>query len=124
MKFEMIMLFVMKCDTIAVKIFMGKNPKQSYSSERLSRYEAEQKLKAIQIKQEQVQKRRMEIIHKRDEVLKRSAEEFKEKLKQVKMNQQELDKAMESWQQQVVCYQKVANLRATEKVAEILSKDA
>ncbi|GFY64234.1 uncharacterized protein TNIN_104081 [Trichonephila inaurata madagascariensis] len=59
-----------------------KNPKQSYSSERLSRYEAEQKLKAIQIKQD--------------------SEEFKEKLKQVKMNQQELDKAMESWQQQVL----------------------
>ncbi|XP_055932137.1 coiled-coil domain-containing protein 177-like isoform X2 [Argiope bruennichi] len=96
-----------------------KNPKPNYSSERLSRYEAEQKLKAIQIKQEQVQKRRMEIIHKRDEVLKRSAEEFKEKLKQVKMNQHELDKAMEQWQQQVVCYQQVANLRAAEKVAEM-----
>ncbi|GIY70370.1 hypothetical protein CDAR_61922 [Caerostris darwini] len=99
-----------------------KNPKQYYSSERLSRYDAEQKLKAIQLKQEQVKKRRMEIIQKRDDVLKRSAEEFKEKLKQVKMNQQELDKAMESWQQQVVCYQKVANLRAAEKVAEIFEQ--
>ncbi|GIX77599.1 uncharacterized protein CEXT_694871 [Caerostris extrusa] len=38
------------------------------------------------------------------------------------MNQQELDKAMESWQQQVVCYQKVANLRAAEKVAEIFEQ--
>ncbi|GBM52731.1 hypothetical protein AVEN_28332-1 [Araneus ventricosus] len=99
-----------------------KNPKPNYSSERLSRYEAEQKLKAIQVKQEQVQKRRMEIIQKRDEVLKRSAEEFKDKLKQVKMNQQELDKAMEQWQQQVVCYQQVANLRAAEKVAEMFEQ--
>ncbi|KAG8182420.1 hypothetical protein JTE90_018307 [Oedothorax gibbosus] len=97
-----------------------KNPKQrnAIASDRLSRYEAEQKLKAIQIKQEQVKKRRLEIIQKRDDVLKRSAEEFKSKLEQVKMNQQELDKAMDQWKQQVVCYQEVSNMRAAEKVAQ------
>lgn len=46
------------------------------------------------------------------------SEEFKVKLEQVKMNQQELDKAMEHWQEQVVCYQEVANMRAAEKVAQ------
>lgn len=47
--------------------------KGTFVSERVSRYEAEQKLKAIQTKQEQVQKRRLEIVHKKEELLKRSA---------------------------------------------------
>ncbi|XP_035207627.1 coiled-coil domain-containing protein 177-like isoform X2 [Stegodyphus dumicola] len=100
------------------KSFEDQNPKRNYASERLSRYEAEQKLKAIQLKEEQVRKRRMEIIQKRDDVLKRSAEEFKVKLFKVKTNQQELDKAMEQWQQQVICYQEAANMRAAERAAQ------
>lgn len=48
--------------------------------------------------------------------------EFKEKLKQVKMNQQELDKAMEKWQCQVVSYQEEANMRAAEKVAQTVEQ--
>lgn len=47
--------------------------KGTFVSERVSRYEAEQKLKAIQSKQEQVQKRRLGIVQKREELLKRSA---------------------------------------------------
>lgn len=47
--------------------------KGPFVSERVSRYEAEQKLKAIQTKQEQVRKRRLEIVQKREELLKRSA---------------------------------------------------
>lgn len=95
-----------------------QNPRRNLVTERVSRYEAEQKLKEIQQKQEQVRKRRLDIIQKRDDLLKRSAEEFREKLKQVKMNQQELDKAMEKWQSQVVSYQEEANMRAAEKVAQ------
>ncbi|XP_071039728.1 coiled-coil domain-containing protein 177 isoform X4 [Parasteatoda tepidariorum] len=97
-------------------------PKRNYASDRLSRYEAEQKLKEIQQKQEQVKKRRLEIIHKRENMLKRSADEFQEKLKQVKSNQQEMDKAMEQWQHQVICYQEVANMRAAEKVAQTVQQ--
>lgn len=49
-------------------------------------------------------------------------DEFREKLKQVKLNQAELDRAMERWQSQVVSYQEEANLRAREKAAQELQQ--
>lgn len=92
--------------------------KEQIEVEHFSRYDLAQKLRSLQIKEERFEHRRKQYLQKRDEIIKRSAEELNEKLKQVRLNQQDLDKALEKWQNQVTAFQEAANRRAAQKAAE------
>ncbi|XP_067135966.1 coiled-coil domain-containing protein 177-like isoform X2 [Centruroides vittatus] len=92
--------------------------KDQIEIEHFSRYDLAQKLRSLQIKEERFEQRRKQYLLKRDEIIKRSAEELNEKIKQVRLNQQDLDKALEKWQNQVTAFQEAANRRAAQKAAE------
>ncbi|EEC04559.1 conserved hypothetical protein [Ixodes scapularis] len=56
----------------------------------------------------------------KESVLRKSAEELEEKLEQVRLNQREMDSALDMWRERVADYQEAANLRARQRAQEAL----
>ncbi|XP_064456202.1 coiled-coil domain-containing protein 177-like [Ornithodoros turicata] len=74
----------------------------------------------IQQKEAKFAERRKQMSREKESTLRKSAEELEEKMEQVRLNQREMDHALDLWRQRVADYQEATNLRAQQRAQEAM----
>lgn len=101
---------------------LHREEEEAQRHRQMEREEAYRKRLEEHIKQKEANfaERKRLMSREKESTLRKSAEELEEKLEQVRLNQREMDRALDVWRQRVADYQEATNLRAQQRAQEAL----